>query len=59
MIIILGFMIGAIRVKGAPFHLNKYMSLYHFEVILKALRYTNIPSPPFRDKFHPIRQMVQ
>jgi hypothetical protein len=45
--------------EGAPFRLTKYMSLYRFDSIIKALRYTNIPPPQFTDrKFHEIRQMI-
>jgi hypothetical protein len=45
--------------EGAPYRLNKYMSLYRFESILKSLRYTNIPSPAFKDKFHDVRLLIQ
>lgn len=44
--------------EGAPFRLTKHMSLYRFDSIMKALRYTNTPSPQFRDKFHEIRQLI-
>jgi hypothetical protein len=43
---------------GAPFRLHKYMTRHRFENILSALRYTNQPFPPFQDKFHQIRQLL-
>jgi hypothetical protein len=45
--------------EGAPFHLNKYMSHSRFESILNALTYTNIPPPPYKDKFFQICQMLK
>ena len=34
------------------------MSGHQFENTIKALTYTNIPKPPFIDKFHEVRQMI-
>ena len=44
---------------GAPFHLTEFMSLSRFKDITSALRYTNTPPPPFQDKFHDVRLMLQ
>lgn len=43
--------------EGAPFRLHKYMSRTRFECILNALRYTNKPPPPYKDKFHQVREI--
>ena len=45
--------------KGAPFRLNKYMSLRRFKAITAAMRYTNIAPPPFQDRFHDVREMIE
>jgi hypothetical protein len=45
--------------KGAPFPLGHIMSLNWFQVIDKAIRYTDKPAPEdFVDKFHYVRQLV-
>ena len=45
--------------EGAPFRLNKYMSLRRFTAITAAVRYTNHPPPAtFVDRFHEVRQMI-
>jgi hypothetical protein len=43
----------------APFRLSSYMSQHRFENIIKALTYTNISPPVYRDKFHQIRQLLE
>jgi hypothetical protein len=47
------------RFKGAPFRFGDLMSRNRFEAILYSIRYTNVVSPPFRDPFHEVRQMIQ
>ena len=43
---------------GAPYRLNVYMSGNRFENILKAMTYTDDEPPPYQDKFHPVRLMI-
>lgn len=45
--------------EGAPFRLQKYMKRTRFDDIMNALRYTNLPPPPYKDKFHQVRQMLK
>ena len=40
---------------GAPFRLGEFMSRNRFDDILSSLTLTNVPPPPFVDKFHNIR----
>jgi hypothetical protein len=42
----------------APMRFNTYMSKRRFEDILKCLRFTNSEPPPYRDRFHFIRQLI-
>ena len=44
--------------EGAPFRLSEYMSGRRFQNIGAAIRYTNIESPDFLDRFHDVRQMI-
>ena len=44
--------------EGAPFRLLEYMSGWRFHNIGAAIRYTNIESPAFLDRFHNVRQMI-
>ena len=44
--------------EGAPFRLSEYMSGRRFQNIGVAIRYTNIESPAFLDRFHDVRQMI-
>ena len=44
--------------KGAPFRLNEYMSLRRFEDIMQALCFTNLPHPPYTDRYHDVRQLI-
>jgi Transposase IS4 len=43
----------------APFRLHTYMSRTRFDSIIKALTYTNIVPPAYRDKFHQVRQLLE
>ena len=43
---------------GAPFRLNKIMTGNRFNVILSAIEYTNDNPPAYKDRFHPIRKLV-
>ena len=43
---------------GAPARLNGIMSRNRFEAILKALRYTDLDPPAYRDPFFEVRQML-
>ena len=45
--------------EGAPFRLSEYMSGRRFQNIGTAIRYTNIESPAFLDRFHNVRQMIE
>ena len=45
--------------EGSPFRLSEYMSGRRFQNIGTAIRYTNIESPAFLDRFHDVRQMIQ
>ena len=45
--------------EGAPFRLSEYMLRRRFQNIGTAIRYTNIESPTFLDRFHDVRQMVE
>ena len=44
--------------KGAPFRLNAYITLRRFTAITSAMRYTSIDPPPFLDRFHEVREMI-
>jgi hypothetical protein len=44
--------------EGAPFRLNEFMSKKRFDDIVQSLRFTHVEPPPYRDKFHQIRQMI-
>ena len=44
--------------KGAPFRFSDYISGRRFYNIGAAIRYTNIESPAFLDRFHGVRQMI-
>ena len=44
--------------RGAPFHLNKYMSYHRFDEILAPLRYTN-RQVQYEDGFFHMRQMEE
>ena len=44
--------------EGAPFRLLEYMLGRRFHNIGAAIRYTNIESPAFLDRFHGVRQMI-
>ena len=44
--------------EGAPFRLNAYLSLKRFNAITSAMRYTSIDPPPFVDRFHDVREMI-
>ena len=41
--------------EGKPFRLSEYMSGQRFQNIGAAIRYTNIESPAFLDRFHGVR----
>jgi hypothetical protein len=43
---------------GAPYRFHDFMSRNRFNGITQALRFTNIPSPAFRDRFHEVRQLI-
>ncbi len=43
---------------GAPFCLNDYISYHCFEDIMQALCLTNLPHPPYTDRFLDIWQMI-
>ena len=43
---------------GAPYRLNVYMSGNRLENILKVTTYTDDEPPPYQDKFHPVRLMI-
>jgi Transposase IS4 len=43
---------------GAPYRLHDLMSRNRFENILRALRFTNVQPPAFRDRFWEVRQML-
>ena len=45
--------------EGAPFRLSEYMSERRFQNIGTTIRYTNIESPAFLDRFHNVRQMIE
>ena len=45
--------------EGAPIRLNQYMSRNRFEEILRSINYTDLEPPPFKDPFHPVRQMIE
>ena len=45
--------------EGAPFRLLEYMLGRRFQNIGTAIRYTNIESPDFLDRFHDVRQMIE
>ena len=44
--------------EGAPFRLSEYMSGRRFQNICATIRYTNIESPAFLDRFHDVWQMI-
>jgi Transposase IS4 len=44
--------------KGAPFRLNKIISGNRFNSILAAIEYTDDNPPPYNDRFHHIRSLV-
>ena len=44
--------------EGAPCMLSEYMSGWRFHNIGATIRYTNIESPAFLDRFHDVRQMI-
>jgi hypothetical protein len=46
------------RWEGAPCRFNDVMSGRRFDAIIAALRFTNVPFPPFEDKFHEVRQLI-
>jgi len=43
---------------GAPFRLNETLSGRRFRAILSALRLTSSLPPAFRDRFHPVRDLI-
>ena len=43
---------------GALFRCNEIMSANRFTDITRALTYTDVPAPAYKDKFHEIRQLV-
>ena len=43
---------------GAPFRLHSLMTKRRFNSILAALKYTDVPFPPFKDKIHEVRQLI-
>ena len=45
--------------EGPPFRLSEYMSGQRFHNIGTAIRYTNIESPTFLDRFHGVRQIIE
>ena len=45
--------------EGAPFRLSEYMSGRRFQNIGTAIRYTNIESPAFLDRFHDVRKIIE
>lgn len=45
--------------KGAPFRLNEIMSRNRFDKILKSLEYTTHAPPPYLDRFHQVRQLME
>ena len=45
--------------EGSPFRFSEYMSGRRFHNIGTAIRYTNIESPAFLDRFHNVRQMIE
>ena len=47
------------RFVGAPFRLNDIMSRNRFETILESLRYTDVPTPNYADRFHEVRQLIE
>jgi hypothetical protein len=44
--------------EGAPFRLQEYITLRRFNAITSAMRYTNKTPPPFLDRFHDVREMI-
>lgn len=44
--------------RGAPFRLNEFMSSLRFKEVTAAMRYTNLDPPPFVDRFHDVREMI-
>ena len=44
--------------EGAPHRFSSFMTCTRFEEILSSLRLTDIPFPPYTDRFHVIRQMI-
>jgi Transposase IS4 len=44
--------------EGAPFRLIELMLKKRFDDIANSLRFTNIPPPHYRDKFHQVCQMI-
>ena len=44
---------------GAPFRFHKYMSYTRFENMMKALQYSNTPSPQYVDKFSEVRDLIK
>ena len=47
------------REEGAPYRFNDWMSSRRFEEILQALRLTDRNSPPFKDRFWEVRQLIE
>ena len=45
--------------EGAPFRVSEYLSGRRFQNIGTAIRYTNIESPAFLDRFHDVRQIIE
>lgn len=45
--------------QGAPFRFNHIMSGNRFDAIISALTFTATPPPPFTDKFHEVRDLIQ
>jgi len=43
---------------GAPYRLQEYMSYRRFDAITAALRFTDKEPPPFVDRFHEVREMI-
>ncbi|KAL7477906.1 hypothetical protein ACHAW6_003691 [Cyclotella cf. meneghiniana] len=43
---------------GAPFHLNKFISLRRYNHLTSAIRYTDKAPPDFVDRFHDVSQMI-
>jgi hypothetical protein len=43
---------------GAPYQFHDFMSRNRFNGITQALRFSNIPSSAFRDRFHEVRQLI-